>query len=103
MSADRLPTADEIARAIVSLPRVALDDQLWDDAAVAAYLRISVKTMAEVRYRKGFPEPLYPGSNSPRYIAADVIAWAKMQSAKVPKPRKRRQSSNKATSDADAE
>jgi len=81
-------SADELARAIVArLPRVPLDAQLWDEAQCADYLgRQSVRTFERTQAMSGFPAPVYvPGKC---WIAADVIEWARMQKAKVPRARR---------------
>lgn len=65
---------------------VPLDDQLWDNADIARYLKRTPKVV-----REGItPQPSFPkairlpskGKARPLYIASEVIAWAKKQKEK---------------------
>lgn len=78
---------ESLARALADMPRVPLDDQLWSAADVAAYLGIALRTAEDLKYRADFPTAIRVTA-SDRWIAREVIDWAKRQRAKLPKGRK---------------
>lgn len=76
--------ADEIAAKVVQMmqPKIPLNVDLWDAATVAAYLKVSRRTVAE-RYATmdGFPAAIRlpsPTGIRPhlRWKAVEIIEWA---------------------------
>lgn len=68
-----------------SLP---LEDRLWDVAAIAEWLQLSVDTVSRsVVTRPGFPTPLQAVSGPQarrRWFAGEVIRWARQNRGQLP-------------------
>ncbi len=59
-------------------PAIPLADTLWSAEDVGKYLHVSARTVAE-RYavHPKFPRARKPGGGHPRWVASEVIDWAK--------------------------
>lgn len=68
-----------------SLP---LEDRLWDVAAIAGWLHLSIDTVSRfVVTRPGFPSPVQavPGALArKRWFAGEVIGWARQNRGRLP-------------------
>lgn len=93
------PNEQELATAIRDLlaflhaPRIAPEDELWTSKEIGEYLKLSHVTVEQrVATRSDFPEPLQPCGTvkaMKRWFAVDVKKWARQNSSKIPKSRKR--------------
>lgn len=68
-----------------SLP---LEDRLWDVAAIAEWLQLSVDTVSRsVVTRPGFPTPVQAVSGAlarRRWFAGEVVRWARQNRGRLP-------------------
>src|SRR5690554_266879 len=68
---------------------VPLPDRLWSVADIADYIQLSEYTTGQrVVTQPGFPEPISLASK--RWMAGDIIDWAKRSRGKLPTGRKKR-------------
>ena len=81
------PTLDKLehyeesfARLVEALRQAAqlpLKDTLWTVSDVAEYLSVSVSTARKLTNQPRFPRARQPGGGHSRWVAAEVVEWAK--------------------------
>jgi hypothetical protein len=72
--------------------RISVADELWTAEDIASYLKLSADTTERrVVTRPDFPAPLQPcltgKKAAKRWFAGEVISWARVSRAKLPKGR----------------
>ncbi len=56
---------------------LSLKDTLWTVTDVAEYLSVSVSTARKLANQPRFPRARQPGGGHSRWVAAEVVEWAK--------------------------
>ena len=74
----KLLTTAELAASVVPHPgALPLDRILWKRADCARFLQYTPSNMRKrVEKLPGYPSALRPGGGRPRWIAAEIVAWA---------------------------
>lgn len=74
MNADN-DLAKAIRDLIANMPR-SLDNDLWDAADIAQYMRLSKKSVqSHILGTKGFPNPVILATGGKRWMSKEVKAW----------------------------
>jgi excisionase family DNA binding protein len=66
-----------IINAIRQATQLPLKDTLWTVSDVAEYLSVSVSTARKLTNQPRFPRARQPGGGHSRWVAAEVVEWAK--------------------------
>jgi len=77
-------------------PAVASEDELWTAQDIAGYLKLSAYTVERrIVVQPGFPVSVQPCATgakaAKRWFAAEVITWVRRHRARLPAPRRSRQ------------
>jgi hypothetical protein len=82
-----LPRLEALVRDLEG-QQLPVEDRLWDAAAIAEWLNLSVDTVSRsVVTRPGFPPPVQPVPGPlarRRWFAGEVIRWARQNRGRLP-------------------
>lgn len=64
----------------VTFAPIEIDNTLWTAEDIGHYLKMSTFTVqTRVAVKPDFPTPIIPANGSKRWLATEVIKWAKQQ------------------------
>jgi len=66
-----------LVEAIRLAAQIPMKDTLWTVSDIAEYLSVSVSTARKLANQPRFPRARQPGGCHPRWVAAEVVEWAK--------------------------
>ena len=73
---DQIGMVSQIVQAVIEAARQTLENDLWEAADIANYMKLSKKTVQNhVINNDGFPKPVLLATGGRRWIASEVRSW----------------------------